>query len=411
MARMQASTYPMVAIDTAIGIVLEHTSTLTTEIVGMEDALGRVLAETPVAADDMPPFVASAVDGYALIAGDGTSPRRVLAEVIAGSTNGVPVERGTAVRIMTGAPVPPGADAVIMVENVTERDGTMHVDVTPRPGDNIHPRGQDVTKNQEVLEPGVTLGPAEIGLLATVGHTKVRVFRRPVVAVLSTGDELVEPNEVLRPGAIRDSNRYTLMASARDAGAEVRSLGSVRDDEVEQEARIREGLRVADVVLTSGGVSVGSRDLIKPILGRMGTIHFGRVAFKPGKPTTFATVEQKLVFGLPGFPVSSLVSFEVFVRPALRKMQGFSRIQRPTVQVELEHDVDRSPDRPEYQRAVVRWSDGRMIARLTGIQRSSRLLSLVGANAFLRIDPGPTRIPQSTRVDALLLGEVLPANA
>jgi molybdopterin molybdotransferase len=201
------------------------------------------------------------------------------------------------------------------------------------------------------------------------------------------------------------------MASARDAGAEVRSLGSVRDDEAEQEARIREGLRVADVVLTSGGVSVGSRDLIKPILGRMGTIHFGRVAFKPGKPTTFATVEQKLVFGLPGFPVSSLVSFEVFVRPALRKMQGFSRIQRPTVQVEIEHDVDRSPDRPEYQRAVVRWSDGRLIARLTGIQRSSRLLSLVGANAFLRIDPGPAKIPQGTRVDALLLGEIMPADA
>jgi molybdopterin molybdotransferase len=143
----------------------------------------------------------------------------------------------------------------------------------------------------------------------------------------------------------------------------------------------------------------------------MGTIHFGRVAFKPGKPTTFATIDRKLVFGLPGFPVSSLVSFEVFVRPALRRLQGFSRIQRPVVQVEIEHDVQRSQDRPEYQRAEVRWSEGRLVARLTGIQRSSRLLSLVGANAFLRIDPGLDQISEGSRVDALLVGEILPDNA
>jgi molybdenum cofactor synthesis domain-containing protein len=409
-ARMQASTYPMVDIDQAISTVLDHTSTLSTETVALEAALGRVLAETPVARDDMPPFIASAVDGYALVAGDGIHPRRVFAEVIAGSANGKPLEPGTAVRIMTGAPVPTGADAVVMVENVTERDGMMLVEATPQAGDNIHPRGQDVQRDQEILSPGVTLGPAEIGLLATVGHTAIRVFRRPLVAVLTTGDELVEPHEALRPGAIRDSNRYTLIASVREAGGEALSLGSVRDDEDEQEARIREGLQVADVVLTSGGVSVGSRDLIKPILQRLGTIHFGRVAFKPGKPTTFATVDDKVVFGLPGFPVSSLVSFEIFTRPALRKMQGFSRIQRPRVQVELEHDVNRSPDRPEYQRAAVRWSDGRLVARLTGIQRSSRLLSLVGANALLRIDPGTANIPRGSRVDALLLGEILTAD-
>jgi molybdenum cofactor synthesis domain-containing protein len=411
MTLMRASTYPMVTIESAIVIVLEHTSTLGTEHVSIAEALGRVLAESPVAADDMPPFLASAVDGYALIAGDGLAPRRVLSEIIAGGANGRAVTDRTAVRIMTGAPVPPGADAVVMVENVVERDGTMVVDAAPRAGDNLHRRGQDVSSGQAILAPGAALGPAEIGLLATVGHTWIRVYRRPIVAVLSTGDELVEPDQALRPGAIRDSNRYTLMASVREAGAEARSLGSVRDDEAEQEARIREGLELADVVLTSGGVSVGSRDLIKPILQKMGTIHFGRVAFKPGKPTTFATVDRKLVFGLPGFPVSSLVSFEVFVRPALRRLQGFSRIQRPVVQVEIEHDVQRSQDRPEYQRAEVRWSEGRLVARLTGIQRSSRLLSLVGANAFLRIDPGLDQISEGSRVDALLVGEILPDNA
>src|SRR5579859_147727 len=291
---MQASTFPMVAIDLAISTILDRTLTLSTEIVGLNAALGRVLAETPTARDDMPPFIASAVDGYAVIAGDGVDPRHVLAEVTAGSGNGRPFEPGTTVRIMTGAPVPTGADAVVMVEDVTERDDRLFVNAAPRAGENIHPRGQDVRCGQEILSPGTLLGPAEIGLLATVGHTDIRVFRRPVVAVLATGDELVEPHEALRPGAIRDSNRYTLMASVQEAGGEALSLGSVRDDEAEQEARIREGLRLADVVLTSGGVSVGSRDLIKPILARLGTIHFGRVAFKPGKPTTFATVDDKI---------------------------------------------------------------------------------------------------------------------
>ena len=408
MARMQASTYAMVPVEDALKIVLANAPRLDTEEVALESALGRVLAETAVAKDDMPPFVASAVDGYAVVAADGQRPRQVLAEVVAGSDRNDRVNPGTAMRIMTGAPVPDGADAVLMVEVVSERGGMMISEVSAKAGDNIHPRGQDVQRGQDVLGPGVTLGPAEIGLLATVGHPRIRVYRRPVVAVLSTGDELVEPGEDLRPGAIRDSNRYALMASVREAGGEPMSLGSVRDDEAEQEARIREGLRVADVVLTSGGVSVGSRDLIKPILQRVGTVHFGRIAFKPGKPTTFATTERTLIFGLPGFPVSSLVSFEVFVRPALRQMQGFQRIHRPVVQVELEHDIQRSPDRPEYQRAIVRWRGGHLVARLTGIQRSSRLLSLVGANAFLRIDAGLTPITRGASIGALLVGEILP---
>lgn len=407
MVRMQASPYPMVSVDEAIEIVLSKTPVLAAEEVELTHALGRVLAEAIVAQDDMPPFDAASVDGYALIAADGVMPRRVLSEITAGATGASALESGTAVRIMTGAPLPPGADAVVMVEQAIESEGIVRIAGVPTTGENVHRRGQDLHRGMEVLPTGTVLGPAEIGLLATVGRGRTRVYRRPVVAILSTGDELIEPTEELRPGAIRDSNRYALLASVREAGGEAISLGRVCDDEAEQEARIRDGLRQADVVLTSGGVSVGSRDLIKPILRRLGTVHFGRVSFKPGKPTTFATVADRLIFGLPGFPVSSLVSFEVFVRPALRKLQGYRQCHRPVVQVTIEHALRPSVDRTEYQRATVRWESGRLVARSTGAQRSSRLLSLVGANALLRIPPGDEALPAGSLVDALLVGEIL----
>lgn len=404
---MQASPYPMVSVEEAIEMILARAAPLGTEEISITNGLGRVLAETIVATDDMPPFDTASVDGYAVISADGIQPRRVLAEITAGHVDRQRVETGTAMRIMTGAPLPAGADAVVMVEETSEVDGVVRLERAPRPGENVHRRGQDVSVGQQVLQPGTVLGAAELGLLATVGRARVQVYRQPIVAVLSTGDELIEPDQLLRPGAIRDSNRYALLASIREAGGLAVSLGAVRDDETAQEALIREGLRQADVVLTSGGVSVGSRDLIKPILRRIGTIHFGRVSFKPGKPTTFATVDDRLVFGLPGFPVSSLVSFEVFVRPALRKLQGHARLFRPMIRVEIAHDLTPSPDRVEYQRAVVCWDRGRLVARATGSQRSSRLLSMVGANALLRIAPGTARIPSGSQVDAMLVDEIV----
>jgi len=404
---MQASRYPMVSAETAIETILSMTPVLDPEEVSLQAAIGRVLAETVIAQDDMPPFAASAVDGYALRVDDGLAPRRVLTEIIAGATTETPVTSGTASRIMTGAPVPAGADAVIMVEQTNESDGFVQIDVVPRNGDNVYPRGLDITNGQTVLAEGTNLGAAELGLLATVGRTRVSVYRRPVVAILSTGDELIEPDEPLRAGSIRDSNRYALFGAIQEAGGVPLSIGKVHDDEAAQEALIRVGLNQADVVLTSGGVSVGSRDLIKPILARIGTIHFGRIAFKPGKPTTFATVDTKLVFGLPGFPVSSLVSFEVFVRPALQRMQGRHHVHRPVVQAIIEHSLTPSADRTEFQRARVRWSQGRLVAAATGAQRSSRLLSLVGANALLRIPPGSETITAGSFVEAHLVGELL----
>ncbi|MCS6842006.1 MAG: molybdopterin molybdotransferase MoeA [Roseiflexus sp.] len=412
------SPYPMVLIDEAQRLITAHIAPLGVEVIDVlrDIADGRVLAEDVYAVEPLPDTPKAAVDGYALRSADGNAPRRVIAEVTAGATPGLHVEAGAAVRIMTGAPVPDGADAVIMVEHTEEREGTLIVQRAPRAGDNIHTVGQDIAAGQLVLARGTTLGAAEIGLLATVGRARAKVYRRPVVAVLATGDEVYEPDGAVFPGGVRDSNRYALMAAVREAGCVALSLGIARDDVNVQRAAILEALDRADVLLTSGGVSMGTRDLIKPLLAELGTVHFGRIAFKPGKPTTFATIDRPaqlhsaplLVFGLPGYPVSSLVSFEVFVRPALRRLQGDARPERPRVRVTLRDPIRPSPDRPEYQRAIVSWEDRRLIARSTGRQGSSRLLSMLGANALLIVPAGTEPYPTGAELDALLTGPLAP---
>jgi molybdopterin molybdotransferase len=317
------------------------------------------------------------------------------------------VKAGVAVRIMTGGMLPEGADAVVMVEDVDEVDGHAMLQRKPRRGENVHPPGMDLTRGQLVVRRGERIGAAEVGLLATVGCAQVPVFRKPKVAVLATGDELVEPHQTPPPGAIRDSNRYALMAAADEAGAEVVWNGHALDEEAALEGAMREGLAAADVLLTSGGVSMGTKDLIKPLLERMATIQFGRISFKPGKPLTFATTaEGKLAFGLPGFPVSSLVTFEVFVRPALLRLQGAERFLRPRVEAALGHEVRPDGFRLEYQRATLAWEEGRYVARTTGLQSSSRLMSIIGANALLEIEPGNEVLQTGTMVPALLLANL-----
>jgi molybdopterin molybdotransferase len=265
----------------------------------------------------------------------------------------------------------------------------------------------DLARGQQVLAAGSRIGAAEVGLLATVGCAQVSVYRRPRVAVLATGDELVEPHLTPPPGSVRDSNRYALMAAAEEAGADIAWHSHALDDEDALERAMRAGLTVADVLLTSGGVSMGTRDLIKPLLEKMSTIHFGRVSFKPGKPLTFATTdEHKLAFGLPGFPVSSLVTFEVFVRPALLKLGGARHVLRPRVEVAVGHEIRPDPVRVEYQRATVTWERGRFVARTTGLQASSRLMSIVGANALLELEPGTEPLHEGTMVPALLLANL-----
>jgi molybdopterin molybdotransferase len=397
------SPYPMVSVEEALRIIAAHTTLLDAETIDTRVADGRVLAEDVHSGENMPDLPKSAVDGYAMLAADGMNERRVLAELTAGGALGGALQPGTAVRIMTGAPVPPGADAVIMVEQTDEQEGVLRIQREVRAGDNIHIVGQDITKGELVLPKGTRLGPPEIGLLATVGHMRVQVYRRPRVAVLATGDEVHEPDDLPPEGGIRDSNRYTLLAAAREAGCEATSLGIARDDRAVQRSAILAGLENADVLLTSGGVSMGTRDLIKPLLGELGTVHFGRVAFKPGKPTTFATVQNKLAWGLPGFPVSSLVSFEVFVRPALRRMQGDAQPERPRVRVMLSAPI-KAADRPEYQRVTVAWQGGRLVAHSTGGQGSSRLLSLRGANALMIVPPDERTYEAGEELEAMLTG-------
>jgi molybdopterin molybdotransferase len=403
----RVSAYPMVQVGEALESILARAAALGHETVDLMHARGRILAQDILADADLPGLPRSSVDGYAVKAGDEAAEFEVLEEVTAGRLAQAQVRPGTAVYIMTGGTLPPGADAVVMVEEVEQTDGRAVLHHRPGRGENVHPPGMDLTQGQHVLAAGSRIGPAEVGLLATVGCAQVPVYRRPRIAVLATGDELVEPHETPPPGSVRDSNRYALMAAVEEAGAEVVWHAHARDDEADLERAMRAGLAAADVLITSGGVSMGTRDLIKPLLERMSTIQFGRVSFKPGKPLTFATTEDhRLAFGLPGFPVSSLVTFEVFVRPALLKLGGAAHVMRPRVGVELGHPIRPDTVRLEYQRAIVSWQEHRFVAQTTGLQSSSRLMSIAGANALLEIQPGTESLPKGTMVQALLLANL-----
>jgi molybdopterin molybdotransferase len=375
--------------------------------VGFRKVRGLVLAEDVASPEDLPPARRSAVDGYAIVARPGPLKLRVLQEVTAGQRATDRVDRDTAVRIMTGGVLPDGADAVVMFEDTREADGYVEILAVSRIGDHVQAPGVDAKRDQIVLRAGRPLGSAEIGMLASVGRTRVAVHPRPRVAVLATGDEVVEPEIAPPVGFVRDSNRYALIAAVEEAGGEVVWSGLCVDDVAELRRVVGEAASQADVLITSGGVSMGTRDLLKPLLAELGEIHFGRVSFKPGKPLTFATIGTTTVFGLPGFPVSSLVTFEVFVRPALRHLQGLKRLHRPRVTVEIEHPIHPSRNRLEYQRAVIHWQYGRLAATATGRQASSRLMNMVGSNGLLEIPSGGEILPVGARVTALVTGEIL----
>ncbi len=398
------SPYEMLPVEEALSIILSRTPVLGAEEVDLVSATGRVLAEDIVAHHDLPPAPVAAVDGYAILVEDSSPRRQVVAEVGAGWPPNFRLRPGQAAHVMTGAVVPEGTEAVAMVEHVNRQGNVIELLQSVPKGANIAPAGTDIRAGQKVLDRGTVLGPAEIGLAAQLGRGRLRVYRKPVVAVMATGDELLGPEEPERPGSIRDSNSYSLLSAAFLADSVPLWLGRVRDDEEALRRALLKGFAEADAVVTSGGVSMGTRDLIKPLLMEFGTIHFGRVAIKPGKPLTFATVGDKLAFGLPGYPVSALVTFEVLVRPALLKMQGRRDIFRPTVEVRVEEEIPLPRDRREYHRAVAYWRDGEIWARSTGSQKSSRLLSMAGANALLVLDPADGRLSAGQRVMALLVG-------
>ncbi|HEY1162311.1 MAG TPA: molybdopterin molybdotransferase MoeA [Candidatus Dormibacteraeota bacterium] len=425
---MRASAYPLVEVDAAAALVLNHIPVLGVERVALAHCIGRVLAEDLVAPASLPVFPSSAVDGYAVRSADAGKPLRVLGESAAGRPFSGAIAPGTAARILTGGLLPDGADCVVMVEDV-RLEGDVVITPSPlHPGTNFHAPGADIRAGEMVAAAGTQLGAAELGLAAALNFPRLPVRRRPRVALLSTGDELVEVGGKPGRGQIVDSNRWALLAALREAGAEVRGLGIGPDEPEALRKLVVDALREVDVLVTSGGVSVGTHDLIKPLLESLGTVHVGRVKLKPGKPFTFATIRTdglrnaaiasnaplpdplppggegfKLAFGLPGFPVSSLVTFEVFVRPALRKMQGFASLQRPTLPVRLGYNARASADRTEYQRVTLRRDGRELVADTTGSQSSSRLMSLAGAHALVRIPPGDQGISAGSIVDALIL--------
>jgi len=405
---LRQSPYPLIAFDAALASVRSAFAPLPAEQIALSAAAGRVLAAPVVAAEGMPPFDAASVDGWAVVAADGEGDRAVVGILDAGSSAPVVVRPGTAARIATGAPLPPGADAVVMVEDsAPDGQGVVRVGIlrAPAVGDGIRPAGLDYAAGDVLLAAGQVLSPAAIGLAASAGAGRVAVHRRPRVAVFSSGDELIGPDEALRPGAIRDGNRFALAAAAAEAGADVVTLGTLRDRAAELDALLG-AAAAADLVLTTGGVSMGRLDLIKPWLAEHGRIVFGRVRVKPGKPVTFAVVAGRPFFGLPGFPVSALVCFELFVRPALRRLAGHPDPERPVWSVRLAQPVEHAADRVEFARAAVTMASDGPMARTTGAQGSGRLLSLSAANALLRLPEGRGATAAGEQVPAMILGEV-----
>lgn len=383
--------------------------------VALLEAQGCVLAEDVTAPADVPSFANSAMDGYAVKAAavrEG-SVLQVVGELAAGAAGTGALEAATAVRIMTGAPLPPGADAVVPVEAAEEVDGRVTVRVAPQPGDHVRPAGEDVRAGEVVVRAGRRLRAADIGMLAAVGRASVRVHPKPRMAVIATGDELVDPGvdpgEPLPPGKIRDSNSYMLTALAREAGAVAYRHDIVRDDRRALVEAIEGALVNADLLVTSGGVSAGRYDLVKQVLADLGDVRAVKVGMQPGMPQAFgfvSSLERPVpCFGLPGNPVSSFVSFEVFVRPALRRLQGRSDLNRPRISATLAEPVRSPPHKVSFLRVRLHADDGGWQARLTGPQGSGILASVTAADGLAEIPADTTRLDAGDRVVVHLLAE------
>ncbi len=408
----------MLSVQEARQQILSHFRAIETEAIPLAEARTRVLAEDIHAADSLPPFDNSSVDGFALRSEDVASAKSaagirlpVVGDIPAGSTPDFRLQSGQAARIMTGAPLPSGADAVVMVEGTdfgTRDAGTpapaeVTVFVTVKAGEHVRQAGTDLHAGDRVLNTGRRLRPQDIGMLATLGVAKLSVYRMPSVAILSSGDELLPVDAPLTPGKVRDANSYSLAALAEEAGCRVLPLGVARDTRQSVEERLEKAVSArADVILSSAGVSVGAFDYVKDVVTSQGALDFWKVNMRPGKPLAFGHYHQIPFFGLPGNPVSAFVGFEVFVRPALGRLCGVETVERPRVRVTLGEAVE-SDGRESYLRAQVNLEDGKHVAHLTGHQGSGNLFSLVQANALLIIPSGVKSCPPYTEVEAWLM--------
>ncbi len=403
----------MLSVSEAHERILAVFSPVETQTVSLNRAAGRVLARDIKAKTDLPLFDNSSVDGFALHAVDCASPRtlKVVADIRAGSTTSKPLQPGECARIMTGASLPPGTEAVVMVEDT---DFSVRAPGTPapqvvtihkaiQPGENIRRAGDNLHTGDMVLSAGMHLRAQEIGLLAMLGEAEVQVHRQPRLALLSSGDELLPVETPLTPGKIHESNSYTLAALAEEAGVELIRLGVADDSEVDIRSRLDQAVEVkADVIVSSAGVSVGAFDYVKSVIEEDGELDFWKVNMRPGKPLAFGRYRGVPFIGLPGNPVSAFVGFEVFVRPALEKLSGLEVQPRPHQVACLVEPLE-SDGRESYLRAVVSQENGRLMARLTGDQGSGNILSLVQANALLIVPSGVKSLPANSDIDIWLI--------
>jgi molybdopterin molybdotransferase len=412
----------LISVEEALAEILSHIRPLEPERVPILDAQGRVLAEEIVSDIAVPPFDNSAMDGYAVRSADVAqatpeSPVRlaVVDSVAAGSVAGMRVAPGTAIRIMTGAPLPQGADAVVPYEDTSDFDrpkderlstpaDEIWIRAAVRARDHVRPAGEDIYAGEQVMAPGRVIRAQEIGVLASLGHESVLVHRRPKVAILATGDELLEVHEPLQPGKIRNSNEYTNAALVARTGGIPMRLGIARDTKAHLTEKIRSGLeKGADLFLTSGGVSVGDYDVVKDVLGSEGRMQFWQVRMKPGKPLAFGLLGGGVpLIGLPGNPVSAMVSYEQFARPAILKMLGHTDLAKPEVRAVLDEPVSNS-GRRGFVRVIVTQREGRYHACTTGEQGSGVLTSMAKANGLAIIPEGILHVEKGSEVTVQML--------
>ena len=408
----------MLSVTQARARIQEAFSPVEAILLPLEEAAGRVLAGDLTAETDLPPFDNSSVDGFAIHAADsaGAGPDAtrtlpVVADIRAGTTADAPLQPGQAARIMTGAALPAGAEAVVMVEDTDFNVRTAGTPAPPavgirkqmRAGENVRRRGDDLHAGDKVLQAGARLRAQEVGLLAMLGVARVSVHRKPRLALLSSGDELLPAGAPLQPGKIRDANSPALAALAESAGAEVIRLGVARDTETEVRSRLELAANEkADLIVSSAGVSVGAFDYVRAVLEQDGQLDFWQVNIRPGKPLAFGKYRDIPFFGLPGNPVSALLGFEIFVRPALEKLSGALPHSRLRLTARLAEPLE-SDGRESYLRAIVTEEQGGLVARLAGHQGSGNLFSLVRANALLIVPSGVKSLPASSGVEIWLI--------
>jgi molybdopterin molybdotransferase len=391
--------------DEARKIILERVSPLGSELVPALDAVGRVLAEGFAAPWDFPAWDNSAMDGYAIRAEDARAPGtlRLSAYIPAGAAGSQPLVPGTAAKILTGAPLPAGADAIVPFEEAVERDGAVAIPAPVRQGAHVRRRGEDIRAGEGILPAGTILGPPEVSLLASCSRLSVSVFRRARVAILSTGDELVEPGEALAPGKIYDSNGLAVAAAVKQIGADPALLGIARDDRQSLRTLLAEGLR-ADALVTTAGVSMGDRDLVRQVLDELEVRQvFWKIDIKPGRPTAFALRGSTPVFSLPGNPVSTLLTFEQFVRPALLRMMGHVKVFRPLVAATFQDEIPRRPGRVSFIRVRLERRGSELLAWSAGKQDTGILKTMIRADgiAVIPAERGDLRPGSAVEVQVL----------